>query len=309
MKGCILPFPKKGDLGLVKNYRGITLTSIVAKIYNALLRNRIEPKIDNILRKNQNGFRRNRSTTSQILTIRRILEGVRAKNLQATLLFVDFTKAFDSIHRGKMEQILLAYGLPKETVAAITILYRNTKVKVRSLDGVTEYFDIVAGVLQGDTLAPYLFIICLDYVLRTSIDKIRENGFEQTKKRSRRYPAKTITDADNADYADYADDIALLANTPNQAETQLHSLERAAAGIGLQVNAHKTEYMCYNQTGDISTLDGTSLKLVDKFTYLGSSVSSTEKDIDTRLTKAWTAIDRLSIIWKLDLTDKMKRSF
>ena len=105
MKGCILPFPKKGDPGLAKNYRGITLISIAAKIYNALIRNRIEPKIDNILRKNQNGFRRNRSTTSQILTIRRILEGVQAKNLQATLLFVDFTKAFDSIHRGKMEQM------------------------------------------------------------------------------------------------------------------------------------------------------------------------------------------------------------
>ena len=79
MKGCILPFPKKGDLGLAKNYRGITLTSIAAKIYNALLRNRIEPKIGSILRKNQNGFRRNRSTTSQILTIRRIIEGVWAK--------------------------------------------------------------------------------------------------------------------------------------------------------------------------------------------------------------------------------------
>ena len=139
MKECILPFPKKGDLGLAKNYRGITLTSIAAKIYNALLRNRIEPKIDNILRKNQNGFRRNRSTTSQILTIRRILGGVRAKNLQATLIFVDFTKAFVSIHRGKMEQILQAYGIPKETVAAKTILYRNTKVKVRSPDGDTEY--------------------------------------------------------------------------------------------------------------------------------------------------------------------------
>ena len=87
------------------------------------------------------------------------------------------------------------------------------------------------------------------------------------------------------------------------------SLERAAAGIGLHVNAHKTEYMRYNQTGNIATLDGASPKLVDKFTYHGSSVSSTEKDIDTRLTKAWTAIDRLSIIWKSDLTDKMKRSF
>ena len=77
----------------------------------------------------------------------------------------------------------------------------------------------------------------------------------------------------------------------------------------LHVNAKKTEYMCYNQTGNIVTLDGASLKLVDKFTYLGNSVSSIEKDIDTRLTKAWTAIDRLSIIWKSDLTDKMKRSF
>ena len=185
----------------------------------------------------------------------------------------------------------------------IDLTFFSTKVKVHSPDGDTEYFDIVAGVLHGDTLAPYLFIICLDYVLRTSIDKIRENGFELTKKRSGRHPAKPITDADNAN------DIAILVNTPNQAETLLHSLERTAAGIGLHVNAHKTEYMCYNQAGDISTLDGTSLKLVDKFTNLGSSVSSAEKDIDTQLMKALTAIDRLSIIWKSDLTDKMKRSF
>ena len=303
MKGCILPFPKKGDLGLAKNYRGITLRSIAAKIYNALLWNHIEPKIDNILRKNQNSFRRNRSTTSQILTICRILEGVQAKNLQVTILFVDFTKALDSIHKGKMEQILLAYGIPKETVTAIMILYRNTKEKVRSLDGESDYFDIVAGVLQVDTLAPYLFIICLDYVLGTSIDKIKENCFELTKKRSRRYPAKTITDTN------YVNDIAILANAPAQAKTLLHSLEWAAAGICLHVNAHKTEYMCFNQKGNISTLDSSSQKLVNKFTYLGSSVSSIEKDIDTRLTKAWTSIDRLSVIWKSDLTDKMKCSF
>ena len=100
-----------------------------------------------------------------------------------------------------------------------------------------------------------------------------------------------------------------MPNTPNQAEIQLHSLERAAAGTGLHVNAHKTEYMCFNQAGDISPLEGTSLKLVDKFTYQGSSVSSTEKDIDTRLTKAWTAIDKLSIILKSNMTDKIKRSF
>ena len=118
-----------------------------------------------------------------------------------------------------MEQILLPYGIPKEAITAKMILDRNTKVKVYSPDGDTDYFDIVAGVLQGDTLAPYLFIICLGYVLRTSIDKIKENSFKLTKKRSIRYSAKTITDAD------YPNDIAILANAHAQAKTLLYSLE------------------------------------------------------------------------------------
>ena len=105
-----------------------------------------------------------------------------------------------------MKQNLQAYGLPKETVADIVILYRNTEVKVRSPDG--DYFDILAGVLQGDTLIPYPFIICRDYELWISIDKIKENGFKLTKERSRRYPTHKITDAD------YADDIALPAKSP-----------------------------------------------------------------------------------------------
>ena len=86
-------------------------------------------------------------------------------------------------------------------------------------------------------------------------------------------------------------------------------LDREVAGISLHVNAHKTECMCFNQRCDISTLNGSSLKLVDRFTYQGSSVSSTEAKINTQQAKTWTAIDRLSVIWKSDLTDKMKCSF
>ena len=108
----------------------------------------------------------------------------------------------------------------------------------------TDYFVIVAGVLQGDILAPFLFIICLDYVLRTSIDKMKDNGFKLAKERSRKYLPQTITDTD------YADDIALLANTVVLAITLPHSLERAAVGIGLHVNADKTEYMSFNLAGD-----------------------------------------------------------
>ena len=96
---------------------------------------------------------------------------------------------------------------------------------------------------------------------------------------------------------------------PPKLKSSLHSSERAAPGIGLHVKALRTEYMCYNQRGDISTVNGSSLKLVYNFTYLGSSVSSTEKNINTRLAKAWRAIDWLSVIWKSDLIDKIKWSF
>ena len=106
---------------------------------------------------------------------------------------------------------------------------------------------------------------------------MKDNGFKLTKERSRRYPAQTITGAD------YADDIALLANTPAQAETLLHSLERATAGIGLHVNASKTEYKCFNQRGDIPILDGSSLKLVDKFTYRDRHQHATSKGMDSYL--------------------------
>ena len=146
-------------------------------------------------------------------------------------------------------------GLSKETVAAIMMLYKNTKVKVCPPDGNTDFFDIVTGVLQRDTLAPYLFIICLDYVLRTSIDLTKENGFRLTNERSRKYPAQTIADTD------YTNDIAFLANTPARAKFLLHSLERSTGGIGLHVNADKAEFICFNHRGDIYTLNGRSLKV------------------------------------------------
>ena len=101
--GCILPFTKKRDLSITKNYRGITLTVIAANIYILMLLNRIRPESDPILRKNQNGFRTNRSTMGQILTIRRILERVKSKNLPLTLLFIDISKSFDTINRKKMK--------------------------------------------------------------------------------------------------------------------------------------------------------------------------------------------------------------
>ena len=104
----------------------------------------------------------------------------------------------------------------------------------------TDYSDIVAGVLQRDTLAPYMFIICLVYEHRTAIDLMKENSFTLGKERSGIYPAETITDPD------YFDDIVIMVNTT----VQVKSLLMVDGGIDLHVSADKTEYMCFNQRGD-----------------------------------------------------------
>ena len=150
-----------------------------------------------------------------------------------------------------------------------------------------------------------LLVFCISPIsvhnLWTSIDLMWEHGFSLKKSGNRWCPTQTIREAD------YADNIALFANTPTQAESLLYSLEQVAGGIAFDVNANKTSYMCFNKKGDISMLNGGSLKLVDKFTYLRSSVSSTKNDIYIRLAKVWTATDRLSIVWVRP--DKIKRSF
>ena len=122
----LIPVPKSGDLSLTANYRGISLSSIVAKTYNRMLLNRIRPHLDDKLRPNQCGFREKRSTTEQIVALRRIIEGIEDKHLSAVVTFIDFKKAFDTIHRGKMIKILKAYGIPDIIVHAIEDTYQGT---------------------------------------------------------------------------------------------------------------------------------------------------------------------------------------
>ena len=250
-QNTILAFPKKGDLRIAKNYQGITLTSIAVKIYHAQQLNCIEQEIEKILRKNQNCFLE-KPIQSQILTIGWISEKISAINLKVTLLFVDFSKAFDSIHKAKMEQILQAYGLPKETVSAIRRLYKNTKVKVCLPDGDTDFFDIVTDVLQGDTSAPYLFIICIDNVFRMLIDLMKENGCTLKKQ-----------EADNTSHK--LECRLCRWHSSSGKYTYPRWIPTAYSWVGSRwhwppCECRQTEYMYFNQKGDISTLNGGSLK-------------------------------------------------
>ena len=300
----IIPIPKKGDLTKTDSYRGIALTSIPGKTLNRMILNRIKPPLETILRRHQNGFRSGRSCASHILALRRILEGAAAKNLPAVMTFVDFRKAFDSVHRGILMKILRAYGIPDKIVDLIEKTYTDTFAKVMTSDGLTEAFAILAGVLQGDTLAPYIFIIVVDYVMRTALKDLDEPGFTLTPRQSRRHPAKKLSDVE------FADDVALISETIKEAQKFLTSLEKAAECVGLHMNEGKTKYLCKNIPRPIPapliSSAGSVIEEVDDFVYLGSWIASSEHDFLVRKAKAWAACHKMKSIWRSDLRRDLK---
>ena len=123
-----------------------------------------------------------RSTPLHILALRRLIERIESHNRQAIIIYVDFKKAFDSVYRKMLLKTLKASDTPPRLLKAIAKIYENTKAKEIIPDGKTDFFKVKAGVLQGDTLAPYLFAIVLDYVMReTYRGREDELGFKLQK--------------------------------------------------------------------------------------------------------------------------------
>ena len=180
-------------------------------------------------------------------------------------------------------------------------MYLNTRAKVQSPDGEKEEFDILAGVLQGDTFAPYLFTIVLDYVMREATSKAENPGFTLKKRRSKRHPPIEVSDLD------FADDIALTLNTLEEAQNLLFEVEIAAGNVGLHLNAKKTEIITYNQPiTEIKSVSNEKIKNVEDFKYLGSWIDNTQKDIKVRIAQAWVACNKLIKIWKSNLNRNLK---
>lgn len=300
----IIVLPKKGDLTTYDAYRDISLMSCTAKLYNRLLLNRIRGPVDKLLRNNQNGFRSSRATIEPILALRRLIEEFScSKDSPMSAVFVDFTKAFDSVDRPRMFEILSGYGIPEETINAIRALYDGSTAFVSTADGDTSSFPIETGVLQGDTLAPFLFIIVVDYLLRQAFgDDDDDRGVRIKDRKSSRDLAKHLTDLD------YADDIAVLGSSRANAQALLTSLEDAAAAVGLRINAKKTKALVVGEPKGPSFRTGSAtLEEVGDFSYLGSWVKSSAKALAERKGQAWTAASQLWKIWRADLGDDLKR--
>ena len=152
----MFPCPRKET-----NHRNLSLSQIASKIYNRLILNSIRPVID--------GFRPGRSTSSHLLALRRILEELRNHKKEAVITFIDFEKAFDLINRFKRLKIHVARGILSEIHYAIRVMYENTSALVVTPEGNTYIFQVDTGVLQEDSLAPFLLIICLDYTISISV--------------------------------------------------------------------------------------------------------------------------------------------
>ena len=299
----IIPLPKKGNLQLMSNWRGISLMSIAAKVYNRMILNRIRDHIDKILRKNQAGFRQGRSCIQQITILRRIIEGAYSQDIPLFITFIDFKKAFDSIDRAMMFAILLHYGIPAMIVAAIRVLYDESKSQVYIQGQLSEPFNITTGVLQGDVLAPFLFIIVIDFVSKRSAEGfgyLTHKGNDQDKS-GRTLRSTTRTPDYKLNDLAFADDVALLENSAAQSQRQLDVYKTNAGQVGLDINTKKTEQMRLNQPDGAAqvnplTIDGQDIAIVDDFKYLGSHMASSEKDVNTRIGLAWGAFNKLRTI-------------
>ena len=299
----IVPLPKKGDLCLMTNYRGISLLSIAAKVYNKILLNRIRVHVDPILRSNQAGFRTGRSCTQQIHILRRIMEGFQDRQLPLTVTFIDFKKAFDSINRNMMFAVLRHYGIPEAVVNAISVLYLNSKSAVMVDGNLSDTFAVSTGVLQGDVLAPFLFVILVDYLMAKATSD-NDTGVVTHPRRSRRHPAIVLNDLD------FADDIALLETTSSQAQAQLTRTAAAANDLGLIISSSKTEYMTSNCSPQPALqVYGDKINHVSNFRYLGSMMASSASDFKRRKALSWCAFWKLERLWKcqqLPITTKVK---
>ena len=284
-KGVIVKIPKKGALNDCNNWRGITLLSVPSKILAKIIIQRVSDAADSTLRKEQAGFRKHRGCIDQIFALRNIIEQCTEWQRQLYVNFVDFEKAFDSIHRDSLWNILRHYGIPSKLVRLIKSFYDNFRCSVGHSDTL---FEVKTGVRQGCVMSAVLFNLAIDWVMKKTTEDsprgIRWNLFS------------------NLDDLDFADDLALLSHTHQHIQDKTNRLQKFGQQVGLRISSKKTEMMTINvSTPAPVQVNGEDLRQADKFTYLGSIIrpeGGTKEDIHSRLGKARSVFRDMNNIWR-----------
>jgi len=228
-ESIILPIYKKGDKTDCNNYRGISLLPTTYKMSNILL-SRLIPYAEKVIGDHQCGFQCNRLTTDHIFCIRQILEKKWEYNEAVHQLFIDFKKAYDSVRREVLYNILIEFGIPKKLVRLIKMCLTDMYSRVWVGKNLSDMFPIKNGLKQGDALSPLLFNFALVYAIRrvqVNQDGLKLNGTYQL--------------------LDYADDVNILGGSVHTVKENAEVLVVATKEIGLEVNADKTKYMIMSQ--------------------------------------------------------------
>nr|KAG5686382.1 hypothetical protein BaRGS_018690 [Batillaria attramentaria] len=286
-EGIVIKLPKKGDLRDCSNYRGIMLLSVPGKVLNRILLERMREAVDPMLRDQQAGFRRNRSCADQIASLRIIVEQSLEWNSPLYINFIDYEKAFDSVDREALWKLLRHYGVSGKIISLIQCTYQDMSCRIAHAGQLSESFEVKTGVRQGCLLSPFLFLLVIDWIMKTTTAG-RKNGIQWT----------LWTQLDDLDFAD---DLALLSHSHSQMQAKTTCLEATSAGTGLKINRKKTELMKINTTANTPvTVGGEPIREVESFVYLGSVVDGqggTDRDVTARIGKARAAMVMLKNVW------------
>ena len=305
-KGIITIVPKKGDTSVCSNNRGITLRATSSKLFQVIMLNRVSSCIEQLLRENQCGFRRNRSTVDQLFSLQMIIRKFVDYNLPMKINFIDFRAAFDCIDRNYIWTAFEHYGMPVKYIRIFKAFYHNTMSAVRVNGELTDWFSVSSGPGQGEIQAPTIFGVVINWGLEMARNsKSVSNGLVLQKRLSSRTPQFAITDFD------YADDLSVLDDTEEGLQETTDLITHHCGKAGLTVNAKKTKVMStskyhlqrpYPEDHTLNiTANGIECAQESYFTYLGTVISSDgsiDREISTRIGKASGAMNLLNNVWR-----------
>ncbi len=302
-------YKNKGDKAICGNSRGISLLSVGGKVLSKVMLQRLINNItESMLPESQCGFRKNRSTIDMIFTARQLQEKCREQHQNMFMAFVDLSKAFDTVQRELLWDVLLRFGCPNKFVNILRQFHNGMTARVSIGGKESEPFLVRTGVRQGCVLAPVLFnifLLCVTKLLHKEI----ENGsgiavdfrLDGNLFNIRRLQATRKLFREHVLELQYADDCVFVAHTPEDLQTVLDVAVRAYSRMGLTVNTTKTEVVCQWSTNVPPTLPAFTvgneqLSVVPSFKYLGSILTEDcgiENEVQSRIKQASVAFGRL----------------
>ena len=278
----IVPIPKKGDLMNCDNWRGISLLDVVGKVFARIIQNRLQAIAEDILPESQCGFRRGRGCTDMVFVARQLVEKCREHNDTLYILFVDLRKAYDSVPRPALWNVLERVGVPPMMLSIIRSFHIGMMAEVRTGDTTTDRVRVHNGLRQGCTLAPSLFNIYFSAVVACWRARCPEAGITVKYRHGR----KLVGDRTSKSHlvqvkiteSQFADDAAVYATSRDAFESATRKFIEIASMWGLTVSIQKTKGMAINNRNlpeDLKPVDteGGPVEMVNDFTYLGSNIT------------------------------------